>query len=219
MSVNYKETVKCPKCQKESDITIWEFITVKDSPDLKEDLLKGKLNIFECDECGERALFPAPILYHDEDKKLVLSFFSTNSPEETEEAYKMMLSTSKELEGIEDLENYNLRFVTEYNSLMEKILIFDAGLNDKTIEVIKLMVLQNAEGDSDSLKPFFGKKYEDGSIEILVNDLKTGKVYTSKAPKETYQTIHTALKSSGVKEKSFNWEMVDRNYAEKLLGC
>ena len=33
----------------------------------------------------------------------------------------------------------------------------------------------------------------------------------------TYETLKTQLKNSGVKYKSFDWEMVDRAYAESLL--
>ncbi len=219
MSLNTIEKIRCPKCQKESDVTLWQMITVKDSPDLKEELLKGNLNMFICDECGEKALVPTPLLYHDEDKKIMFSFMPTSSPEETKEAYMSVLKSSKESGELENLKGYNLRFISDYNTLLEKILIFDSGLNDKTIEVIKLMVILNDPERSDHLKPLFGKRFEDGSIEILVNDLKTGELFTSKAPKETYQTIHTALKSSGVKDISFDWEMVDRSYAEKLLGC
>ena len=219
MSLNTIEKIRCPKCGKESDITLWQMITVKDSPDLKEDLLKGNLNMFVCDECNEKALVPTPLLYHDEDKKIMFSFMPTSSAEETKEAYMSVLKSSKESGELENLKGYNLRFISDYNTLLEKILIFDAGLNDKTIEVIKLMVVLNDTERSDHLKPLFGKRFEDGSIEILVNDLKTGELFTSKAPKETYTTIHTALKSSGVKDISFDWEMVDRNYAEKLLGC
>ena len=49
--------------------------------------------------------------------------------------------SSKESGELDKLEGYNLRFVTDYNELLEKILIFDNDMNDKTMEVIKLMVL------------------------------------------------------------------------------
>ena len=42
-------------------------------------------------------------------------------------------------------------------------------------------------------------------------------VYTSRVPRETYDTIKDQLAASGVKFKSFNWEMVDGDYAASLL--
>ena len=68
MSINVKQSIKCPKCAQMSDITVWTSITVKDSPDLKADLLKGKINIFRCPSCSHMGLMPSPMLYHDEDR-------------------------------------------------------------------------------------------------------------------------------------------------------
>ena len=42
MSLNLKQNVKCPKCSQMSEVTVWNSITVKDSEDLKHDLLTGK---------------------------------------------------------------------------------------------------------------------------------------------------------------------------------
>ena len=51
MSINIKQSVKCPKCAQMSDVTVWSSITVKDSPDLKSDLLSGKINtVYDLDE-------------------------------------------------------------------------------------------------------------------------------------------------------------------------
>ena len=46
MSLNLKQNVKCPKCSQMSEVTVWNSITVKDSEDLKHDLLTGKVNMF-----------------------------------------------------------------------------------------------------------------------------------------------------------------------------
>ena len=57
-----------------SEVTVWNSITVKDSEDLKHDLLTGKVNMFRCPSCSYSALMPTPMLYHDEDKRLMISF-------------------------------------------------------------------------------------------------------------------------------------------------
>lgn len=74
MSLNLKQNVKCPKCSQMSEVTVWNSITVKDSEDLKHDLLTGKVNMFRCPSCSYSALMPTPMLYHDEDKRLMISF-------------------------------------------------------------------------------------------------------------------------------------------------
>lgn len=219
MSLNTQEKLRCPKCGCLNDITLWQSLTVSDSLDLKQALLKGELNVLICKDCGSRAIVPTPLLYHDEEKKLMLSFMPTENAEEANKQFESIKSSSKESGELEELKGYNLRYISDYNTLLEKLLIFDSGLSDKTIEVIKLMVLLQEPDMADKRTALFGKRYDDGSIEIMVRNLDDGAVFTSKAPPETYKTIHTALKSSGVKDISFDWEIVDREYAEKLLGC
>ena len=141
MSVNLKQSVKCPKCSQMTDVTVWSSITAKDSIDLKNDLLMGKINMFYCPSCELTALMPHPMLYHDEDKKLMISFTPTDDVVVKEKMYQDICEASKESGELDNLEGYNLRFVTDYNELLEKILIFDNQLNDKAVEVIKLMIL------------------------------------------------------------------------------
>ena len=216
MSVNSKQNVKCPNCGQLGEVTVWNAITVKDSPDLKADLLAGKINMFRCGSCGHTALMPTHLLYHDEDKKLLISF--TPCEEKLRRRlYDNVIETSKESGALEKFNGYNLRFVTEYNELLEKLLIFDAGLNDKAVEVIKLMVLSQDLEKAEQRVCRFGK-LESGSLEFMIHDRKENQVYTSSVPKDSYDTIYSRLRESGMKPYSFGWEMVDAAYATRLLN-
>lgn len=216
MSIINKETIKCPACGEMSDLTVWQSITVSSSPDIKEDLLKGKINMFTCPSCGQKALFPAPILYTDTEKKLVISFSPQSTKEERMRIFEEIKKSSKNSGELKNYPDYNLRFVTTYNELLEKILIFDGGFNDKPIEVIKLLVLAQDSEKMAQRNCIFGKS-DENEIEFLVQDIKENQIYTSRVPIATYETIKTQLKQSGVKFKSFDWEMVDADYAAKLL--
>jgi len=216
MSINEKQTIKCPKCGQMSELTIWESITVSDSHDLKEDLLKGNINVFRCSSCGQTALFPSPILYQDEKQKLLISFAPENDIAEKTRLFEEVKASSKRSGELDKFLDYNLRFVTSYNELLEKILIFDNGFHDKVIEIIKLLILSQ---DSDKMiqrSCMFGK-LDGNEIEFLVQDKKENQIYTSRVPLDTYKTIETQLKQSGAKFKSFNWEIVDLDLAANLL--
>ena len=217
MSINTKQSVKCPKCGQLGDVTVWNSITVRDSEDLKSDLLAGKVNIFRCPSCGQTGLMPAPLLYNDEDKRLMISFSPCSDSKTAQKLYNEICRSSKESGEMEKLEGYNLRFVTDYNELLEKILIFDNDLNDKAIEVIKLMIIMQEPDKADNRKCRFGKT--DGeNMEFMIQDFKENQVYTSSVPQETYNTVWTSLRNSGVKEYSFGWETVNSAYASKLLN-
>ena len=217
MSINTKQSIKCPKCGQLQEMTVWNSITVKDSEDLKNDLLSGKINIFRCNSCEQWGLMPTPMLYHDEDRKLMISFSPSNDAQMKQKLYAEICKSSKESGEIEKLSGYNLRFVTDYNEMLEKILIFDNSLSDKAIEVIKLMILMQEAEKMENRKCRFGK-IENGSMEFMIQDFKENQVYTSNVPMDTYNVINTNLKNSGVKDYSFGWEMVDSDYAARLLN-
>lgn len=217
MSINLKQSVKCPKCSQMSDVTVWSSITVKDSPDLKSDLLSGKINMFKCPSCEHMALMPHPMLYHDEEKKLMISFSPTNDPVIKEQMFQNVRESSSKSGELEKLEGYNLRFITEYNELLEKVLIFDNELNDKVIEVIKLMILSQEVDKSEQRNCRFGKICDDG-LEFMIHDFIENQVYTSTVPKSSYDTVYKSLIESGMKPYSFDWEVVDSAYATRLLN-
>lgn len=217
MSLNSKQNVKCPQCRQMSEITVWNMITVRDSADLKQDLLHGKVNMFHCPSCSHTALMPTPMLYQDEDKRLLISFSPCSDPLLKAQLYDNVCKSSKESGELDKLEGYNLRFVTDYNELLEKILIFENGMSDKTIEVLKLMILsQDLEKSADRICRF--GKCENDALEFMIYDVKENQTYTSNVPVETYRTIDESLRDSGVKPYSFGWEMVDASYATKILN-
>lgn len=217
MSINTKQSVKCPKCSQMTDVTVWSSVTVGDSADLKADLLARKINMFKCPSCEFNALMPNPMLYHDEDRKLMISFAPTNDPVIKESMFENIRESSRKSGELEKLDGYNLRFVTDYNELLEKVLIFDNGLNDKVIEVLKLMILSQDVDKSEQRVCRFGKLCDDG-LEFMIHDFIENAVYTSTVPKSSYDTVCSSLSESGMKMYSFDWETVDATYATRLLN-
>lgn len=216
MSINSNETIKCPQCAQMSEQNIWHSITVSDGADLKKDLLAGKVNMFSCPSCGYRALVPEPILYHDEKKLLMISFSPCTDEKEKKRLFAEIKAASKGSGELENLVGYNLRFVSDYNSFLEKLLIFDNGLDDKTIEVLKVLILMQKPKSMEHMTAVFGK-LEDDMLEFLIHDRKDNACYTSKVPMESYKTVFEQLRESGVKSMSFDWEIVDIEYGMSLL--
>lgn len=216
MSINLTQQIKCPACQKLQEVTLWQSITASDSPDLKDDLLKGKVNIFKCSECGQTALVPLPMLYHDKKKHLMISFSPCEDDVTCAQLYAKVKESSKKSGELKNLDDYNLRFVSRYNDLLEKILVFDNGLHDKVVELLKLLVLMQDTDKMPDRVCMFGKK-DGNELEFLVQDKKEDRLYTSRIPMSTYETVKEQLKNSGIKYKSFDWEIVDRDYASRML--
>jgi len=67
MSKSTNETITCPECGHEQQVTLWHSINTKLDPELREELFEARINQFTCEGCGKEALLSCPLLYHDMD--------------------------------------------------------------------------------------------------------------------------------------------------------
>lgn len=138
-----REKINCPQCGAEREVILWEKVNVKMNPDLKEKLFNGTLNMLECKNCGYEARIDIPLIYHDMDKKFFIHF-APDYPVGEEKT--LIENLDKETATLfDDSYNNRLRVVFDYKSLLEKIQIFNEDLDDRTIEVCKLLARTKLE--------------------------------------------------------------------------
>ena len=101
------------------------MVNVKENPELKASVINGEIFLQECPRCGRRHLVGGPLVYLDPDEMVLL-----------------MLS-DKPL-ALADTGGYTARLVSRVGDLIEKVKIFDAGLDDKAIELCKYVTKQDA---------------------------------------------------------------------------
>ena len=70
-----KTTISCPQCKQPLAAEINRLFDVAENPQAKQVLLSGAYNLVQCQNCGYRGQAPTPIVYHDPDKELLLTFF------------------------------------------------------------------------------------------------------------------------------------------------
>ena len=127
MSLAAKEEFRCSHCGAVETVTVYDSINVANDPQLKEKVKNGSLFIWECPDCGSLNLAPHQTLYHDPDNKLMVWY----TPENVALSQEQM-----NLFG-EKLKDYTLRRTEDIGSLIEKVSIHDAGLDDVVIEMCK----------------------------------------------------------------------------------
>ena len=114
-----KEKVICRSCGKQHEVEYTGSVNVSANPELKEKVRSGEMFLWTCPECGSANLLNLPFLYHNPGEKLMI-----------------LLSPSPVRS--EDLpEGYTGRQVRSVGELVEKINIFDSGLDDIVIEMCK----------------------------------------------------------------------------------
>jgi hypothetical protein len=127
--------VTCPYCMAEGTFHYWQSINVTTNPELKSSVLDGSIFQYICKECQGGVDVRTTYLYHDMDLRLMVYLI----PDTTENKSIAEVREEFLLTGVVDSlpEQYITRLVTDFRGLQEKILLFDNGLDDKIIEMLK----------------------------------------------------------------------------------
>lgn len=121
---------RCSSCGENHTISTYGSINVSEDPLLKEKVKDGSLFVWECPHCGQLNLAKYTTLYHDPDGKLMVWLLPLGE--------SLDPGTENGMANIaEELDDYTLRRVDDIGSLIEKVNIFDAGLDDIIIEMCK----------------------------------------------------------------------------------
>ncbi len=136
-----KQSFTCSRCGAGAAVPVYPGVNVASQPELKGQVRDGSLFVWECPHCGTRNLARYPFLYHDPDGRLMVWLLPDGQA--LPEAVREQLETvSGQLDG------YTLRRVGDVGSLIEKIAIHDAGLDDIAIEMVKYVTrLELVEGN------------------------------------------------------------------------
>ena len=118
-SVSSAVRFRCGRCSREYEARVYSFIDAASSPALTGQVTDGSLFVRECPSCGCRELVNLPVVYRDASCLVCLS--------------------DREI-GVEGLEGMRGRLVSDVGSLVEKVKIFHAGLDDVAMELVKLVI-------------------------------------------------------------------------------
>ena len=129
MSITATALAPCSKCGEKSEITVYRSINIAENPELKEKIRNGSLFVWECPHCRQANLAKYECLYHDPQGKLMIWLIPSGELSPTQA--QAISNHTKAMGG------YRLRLVKDVGEMMEKVLIFDAGLDDMAIEMCK----------------------------------------------------------------------------------
>ena len=136
-----KEKFNCPGCGHEIVMNLNEFVDVTTDPDYKEKIMNGEFFMAKCPQCGEQTLAEYPIMYMDPSKKLTIYMAPGHDDSLLDQLNSLELPES-ELD-----EEAVFRVVEGGAELLEKILIFDGGRNDRVLELYKALVYENIKDE------------------------------------------------------------------------
>ena len=126
--------ITCPGCDTPRECKLVQTINPRTNPDDKRRLLDGTLNVLVC-ECGRRSQLAANLLFHDPDREYFCQVVpgGEQAMEQAAAAFAASGATGTQ------------RLVPSQNALVEKVKWLDAGLDDRAIEMAKVLLLASIE--------------------------------------------------------------------------
>ena len=70
-----KTRINCPNCRQPIMADIDQLFDVSQDPAAKQKILSGSFNIALCPNCGFQGMIATPLVYHDPNKELLLTYF------------------------------------------------------------------------------------------------------------------------------------------------
>lgn len=156
------EKFNCPNCDNEILFKLNEFVDVSAEPNYKEKILDGSFFTVKCHECGDETFIEYPVMYMDPVKKLNIYM----SPEHDGELLNQLNSLTVPESDID--EDAVFRLVKGYNELLEKIVIYDRGRDDRVLQLYKVILCEDIKKDYPEATPSDLLYDYDGDSEYFV---------------------------------------------------
>ena len=144
MSMMHPTEIECPQCGAKSQFTIHDSINVTLDPEDKKRVLDRSLFLFHCEKCGEEAYINYGLLYHDMTENYMI--FVAPDQEAARKSTIPKMGTGKlSMQAA----GYRFRVVCGISGLIEKIQIFDNGLSDYAVEMLKAKLFPQLDSPTE----------------------------------------------------------------------
>ena len=194
MSQQKTYNIRCPKCQHDQSVQLYESINVKTLPDLKKLLMANQMNTVTCEQCTLTFRVDKPLLYHDPSRRFMI--YQIPLGENAIEAGEREFTDSVgRLSGLipKDIPAPDVSLVFSRAELVERIFLHDAGLNERIIEYIKYMIYTRNSAKVDAARKILLFDAEDSTPEALcfvVQDAESRKLeFVLQYDRKTYAAL------------------------------
>ena len=235
MSRVERERISCPECGQTSDFEIWSSLNVTLDPDRKLMLLSGELTRFTCPGCGHAADVAYTLLYHDMQAGMMIWLLPAPPGEPPSAPPPGSLPAGMRA----SMSGYRFRAVRDLNQLREKVYVFENGLDDRVIELVKQVLADrlppdlkgagaglwfaglgsSAEGDGTPTNGGSGPGDGSGGDVMRFAVLTRDGTRAMEVPKEpVYGETERFVQGRGsVAELTGDWPVVDGLFAKRVL--
>lgn len=197
-------TLTCPHCKKEHPHTLTPFIDLQKQPKQRLGILTDSLFSVTCPACKRQYTVLHELLVVDETTKWAMMLIPNTEHKQVD----------GKVTGREDLESYTLRLVSSTAALKEKLLIWEQGLDDRTVELCKLYLSLQLQETEYQL--FFTEQEKEGDTLYFTVLNKDGSLEGSISCEfGLYSQLHVNAVSFPLQKGYFS--RIDRQWAEQSI--
>ena len=203
----------CIHCGHRQAVDTFLSVNTAENPELKEKVRDGSLFVWECAACGRTQLLRRDFLYHDPERRLMIWLLGEGAVDESR-----LDATARELP------EYTLRRVSDAGSLVEKVLIFDAGLEDTVMELCKWVSRQELaetmgeRRDRVLAAPFKFFRMEGADNDLVLSFPLDGQMFSARVGFNVYEDCRGILqRNASLLDGLSGFARVDANWAESLF--
>ncbi len=161
MSQSREIIYKCPYCQKEFEMTIYDAVNANKDLDEAERCKSGDIFKQLCPHCHKDFMVMNPFVYTDIDNKFIIFVSDEEVPESLQELSKSF-----------DEAGYRLRRCRTIKEFTEKIQIFEDGMDDILVELAKydsfIEYIDNRKGNAEDISSIEYQHTKDDVMKINV---------------------------------------------------
>jgi endogenous inhibitor of DNA gyrase (YacG/DUF329 family) len=204
--------VTCPDCGAKGEKTTSSRLCASNiDTETKNALLEGKFFEWNCPKCAKSYFINTSFLYNDDARKFMI--YLVPGFKDKDFQVPTVIKTNKDY----DTDASTLRIAPTFSAFVEKIRIFEAGLDDKIVEIIKLLYINMhmQDGGEKVYDMIFESVSEAGDLffgVFLEND-----DYEQIIPKGVYD--NTVLEfSSQLPEETRDFVVINQGWLNGILG-
>ncbi len=178
MSSKKTVNITCPRCNYIQDVDLYESINANKDFELKEALMRNKINRINCDNCDFNFRVDLPFLYFDSKNQICIHWV----PEIKDISHEQILEEFDQVINqldTRDTEVLRIRLVRTRVELVELIFLIEKKMNDRLIEFIKYEIFINNPKKLNPLKNRLLLNIENSTDEELlfvIQDMQTNEL-------------------------------------------
>ncbi len=198
----------CPFCRQQISITekIIKHINITHDKSSLKSILSCHANRVKCNECGEEFYYEHNCSVINSDKNYAIAslpMMLNPLPDEKTSLFRILKKR-----------DFRLRYVHEFICLSEKVRIFEFGLDDRVLEIIKYNYVASPKGLGADAKIIL-TGVDGNALIFTVYDDYDRPLATHRVSIDAYASTRAQFDKELIDGPTLTWRKIDLNWAEQ----